>query len=411
MAAHRRIGVSLEYFLLYKQHSETFAGVHRYADEHGWSTVMDDWVDATLARSRRTGTAYDGVIARVGPEQVRLVEATARAGVPMVNVRFDSPARERLPGVFLDYGQIGTMRAEHLMSRGLQHFACVSVEKSHAQHLQASAFASTIAAAGHSITRLDLGQDWERTVTRYEASHERLHRWMDRWPLPIGLACPTDLLARTLIQVADERGWRVPEDVAIVGGLNQSLLCEAPKPTLSSVEVGFERVGYEAARLLDSLMSSADRRRDGRKRNRRSKLVPAEDQPTHVILPPVGIVVRESTDFFASGDDVVSQAQAFIASQLHNPIAVGDVAKKLCVSERTLQYRFTAVLKRPVAQEIRRVRIERAKRELTNTKRSMQEIARLAGFVSNVRLCEVFKREMGVSPGEYRKQRLTRPKR
>lgn len=42
MSSRRRIGVSLEYFLLYKQHSETFAGVQRHADDHEWLVVMED---------------------------------------------------------------------------------------------------------------------------------------------------------------------------------------------------------------------------------------------------------------------------------------------------------------------------------------------------------------------------------
>lgn len=72
---------------------------------------------------------------------------------------------------------------------------------------------------------------------------------------------------------------------------------------------------------------------------------------------------------------------------------------------RTLQIRFRNVLDRPIAAEIRRVRIERAKRELTQSNRSLTEIARDVGFGEAVRMYEVFRRELGTSPSEYRKQR------
>jgi LacI family transcriptional regulator len=409
MAAARRIGIALEFHLLYKNHTETFAGVERYAQEHGWLTVFDDWIAGHLERSTVVNSRYDGIIARVGPSQLKLVDAAAKAGVPLVNVLADSPARERLPGVFPDHEQIGRLRAEHLLSRGLRHFSCISLKDRQPYRLQMSAFADTIAAAGHAITWLDMSSNWDESSARYQKNQARIHRWMDQWQLPVGFASPSDVIARFMAQMAHERGWRVPEDVAIVGGLNEELICEAPRPTLTSVEAGYERVGYEAARLLDGLMQEADAARAAGK-SRRSRKAPATpEKPVHVILPPVGIVVRESTDFYASGDDIVSQAQAFIAAQCHTHLDVSDVAEKVCVSPRTLQYRFASELNRSVAQEIRRVRLEKVKRELTSGDRSIHEIARRAGFASDVRLCETFKREVGVSPAQYRKQRQVRP--
>jgi LacI family transcriptional regulator len=407
MGTPRRIGLALEVHLLYKHHTEIFAGVQRYADERGWLTVFDDWIEETLATSPRGRPAFDGVIARVGSGQLGLVDATAAAGVPLVNVLASSPAFDRLPGVFHDYEQVGRLRAEHLMSRGLRHFACWSIAERPAYQRQSMAFAETVAAAGYSVTRLDLPEDWGDTIRLYRKNQDKIRRWMDTWMLPIGLATPADTYARLIAQLVHGRGWRVPEDVAIVGGTNEELLCESPRPTLTSIEMGFERVGYEAARLLESLMdeaASARRRRKHAPRGRKPGSHSAE--PIHVVLPPVGVVVRESTDFFASGDDVVTKAQAFIAGRCHMPIDVSDVAANVCVSVRTLQNRFAEILKRTVAQEIRRVRIEKAKRELTNSDRSIHEIALRAGFKSNARLCDVFQREVGVSPSVYRTQRL-----
>jgi len=63
------------------------------------------------------------------------------------------------------------------------------------------------------------------------------------------------------------------------------------------------------------------------------------------------------------------------------------------------------VLDRPIATEIRRVRIERAKRELTQSNRSLAEIARDVGFGEAMRMYEVFRRELGTTPSDYRKQR------
>jgi len=72
--------------------------------------------------------------------------------------------------------------------------------------------------------------------------------------------------------------------------------------------------------------------------------------------------------------------------------------------KRTLQNRFRKSLSRSIGAEIRRVRVERAKRELAQGTQTLAAIARDVGFGNSQRLCDVFRREVGISPGKYRKQ-------
>ena len=81
------------------------------------------------------------------------------------------------------------------------------------------------------------------------------------------------------------------------------------------------------------------------------------------------------------------------------------MSQAVAAETRTLQLRFRKFLNRPIATEIRRVRIERAKRELAQSKRPLSEIARNVGFGETMRMYEVFRRELGVTPSEYRRQR------
>jgi len=81
------------------------------------------------------------------------------------------------------------------------------------------------------------------------------------------------------------------------------------------------------------------------------------------------------------------------------------VAAAVSTGARTLQNRFRETLDHPIATVIRQVRIDRANRELTQTNKSMATIARDIGFSSAERLNEVFRRELGISPSQYRKQR------
>ena len=140
---------------------------------------------------------------------------------------------------------------------------------------------------------------------------------------------------------------------------------------------------------------------------RLDRLMDGDAPPTGpILLPPQGLIVRESTDFFAVEDPVMSEALEFIAanSQRHQ-LGADDVARAINIGLRTLQRLFSEYLDRPIIAEIQRVRIERAKRELTQSKRPIYEIAKDVGFGRSMRMSEAFRRELGVTPREYRKNR------
>jgi LacI family transcriptional regulator len=62
------------------------------------------------------------------------------------------------------------------------------------------------------------------------------------------------------------------------------------------------------------------------------------------------------------------------------PVQVNDVAQHAGVSRRVLERRFMQVLERTVAEEIRRVHFELAKKLLVETDLAIPEVADAAGF-------------------------------
>ncbi|MFP6765750.1 MAG: substrate-binding domain-containing protein [Planctomycetaceae bacterium] len=391
MPGRRRVALMLDLAWPYKRHVGTFAGTQRYAQEHGWESTIDEFAYDTLPARRTKTVRYDGVIARA---TTQLVKRSARNSVPVVNVWHSSPVFESLPGVFADHTATGRLCADHLLSRGFRNFAVVTSPKNRAASIELQQFRRLISDSGCTCVTAQVPQRTDRTVDDWRRTEQTITKWMDSWQLPIGIRSISEPTGRLIVQMCLERGWRVPEDVAIIAGSNEETLCENPRPSLTSVEIGHERIGYEAARLLDHLMDEKDRG---------AKTFSSE----HIILPPKGLVVRESTDFFAVNDSLVAIALEVIAAQSHRPIGPSDVASAVSTELRTLQRRFSKYLGRPIATEIRRVRIERARRELTQTDRSIANISRDVGFGESMRMYEVFVRELGVTPSEYRKQRTS----
>lgn len=291
-----------------------------------------------------------------------------------------------MPGVFPDHEAAGRLRAEHLLARGLHRFAILETHDN-AARIEVAAFKAAVREAGFPCVSAKLPLHPTQSYAHWQKFEQRIAISMDDWQPPIGVFAFRERVGRTVVQMCRRRGWRVPHDVAIITGTNEESLCELPRPSLTSVEFGYERIGYQAAQLLDRLM-------DG------------EPPPKESILvPPQALVVRESTDFFAVDNPVIAAALEFIANNSRRQIGADDVARAANIGLRTLQRQFREHLNRPITEEIQRVRIERAKRELTQSKRPISEIARVAGFGRAMRMSKVFRRKLGVTPREYRKKR------
>jgi LacI family transcriptional regulator len=380
----RRVALMLDLQWPYKRHAEIFSGIQRYAEEHGWLSVIDEFVHDTLRRKRRTLGRYDGIVARANHQ---LARRAAKLGIPVVNVWPSSPARHLLPGVFPDSLATGRLLAEHLLARGFRTFATLTSPKNVDNKFEVREFSRLVRDAGFNCLSTYVPQNPYRDVTHWRKTERLIDDAMNNWKPPIGVYVGQEMYGRLVVQLSHQRGWRIPQDLAIIAGKNEVTLCEQPKPSLTSIEIGYNRIGYAAAELLDRLLAG-------------------QAPPTEPVrLAPHGLVVRESTDFIAVEHPVVAAALAFISAHSHRRIGPDEVAHAVGTETRTLQNYFQQTIKRPIATEIRRVRLERAKRELVQSDRSLAQISRAVGFGTIQRLYEVFHRELGLAPSEYREQR------
>lgn len=379
----RRVAISLELEWAYKRHLEVYAGCQRYADEAGWLCTINPAIDRVLKASLE-GRPYDGVLARA---TTPLANAARRAGVPLVNVWLNSPVQD-LPSVYADYEASGVMAAEHLLGRGFRQFGYLGFLRDIDSRLQLAGFGGVIRKAGfrcssHRFTAGGLegrARGWEEFVAG-------LNAWIDTWEPPIGIFVCSDLYCRFLIDVCRSKGLHVSQDVAIIGTSNETEICNSPQPGLTSIDMGYGKVGYRAAALLDRLMAG-----------QKPPLTPE-------LVAPSELVPRQSTDVFAADDLLVARALRFIAENSHKRIQVKDVAAAVATTRRTLERRFRASAGRAIADEITRLRIERAKRRMVETDAPMKDVAADAGFRSSDHFYKVFARVEGMPPTQYREER------
>jgi LacI family transcriptional regulator len=384
--AKRRVALMLELAWPYRRHQDVFLGTQRYAQQRGdWECYVDEFADRHLGSAAGSERRYDGVIARAGSLTAR---RGRHAGVPVVNVWHNSPV-EGLPGVFPDYASAGAQAAAHLLDRGLRRFVCLLYPANKTHRELRHGFRTALAAAGYDcVSNAAPSDQQERDVRIWRSFQRSLERWIVTWQPPIGLLVAfNDFTARYLADACRRHGFRVPEDVALVAGDNDLPICLQPPPSLTALDMGYERVGYEAAGVLDRLMKG------GR--------APVEP----VCVRATTLVARQSTDFFAAEDQLVVAAMRFIAGHLQKPIDVAQVAAAVHASRRTLERRFRTAAHRSVAAEIRRLRLQVAQRMLLDTDLSIKHIARAAGFGTNMHMYQVFMRCLQVAPGAIRATR------
>jgi LacI family transcriptional regulator len=170
----------------------------------------------------------------------------------------------------------------------------------------------------------------------------------------------------------------------VIGVDNDRLLCDLADPPLSSVICNTHRTGYEAAALLDRMMSGEP--------------VP----PEACLIKPLGIETRQSTDILAIDDPHVAVAVRFIREQACTGIQVSDVLQHVPFSRRVLESRFRKILDRTPHEEIARLRIDRVKQLLVETDLPLLVIASRAGFQHVEYMTVAFKKQVGVPPSKFR---------
>jgi len=326
----------------------------------------------------------DGVIARVTHEG--LAEQILKSGVPAVNVSWYNYGQGAIPRCTSNERLAGELVAHHYLERGFRQFAyCGSKKRPNYIDLLQDAFQAIITEAGYECIAFGARERKPPTPFSKEILNS-LAEWVEQLPKPIALLAFSDVRAKQVADACRLANVDVPGQVAILGGEHDLLSCHISTPKLSSIDLSPHTIGVRAAELLDCFLEG--------------KPTP----PDPVLIPPARIIVRQSTDTLAVEDPILIKALHYIQSNISEPITVKHVIANVPSSRRVLEQRFRDVLHRSPGEEIRRVRVEKAKRLLLESDRTLKHIASACGFMHAEVLTRVFKRSEGITPTLYRER-------
>ena len=299
-------------------------GIARYSHLHGpWAFyrkpkfyLKDRGSGISMAQIR----AYDpdGIVV----SDTENFDALLRLGKPTLIHAFKTDTYDT-PAILGDSAQTGKMAAEHLLGLGFSRFAYCGLGRYYWSKGRHASFKETIAKAGFDVSYFELRPRQIKNALHKELS--RLAQWLNS-VAPAGLMACADDCSQYIVEACKIADIRIPEQIGLIGVDNDDMVCELSDPPLSSIALDFAKAGYDAADLLDHLMSNPT--------------APASTITVH----PSHIVTRASTDILAVDDEDVAMAIQFIRQHTNKLIQISDVLIFIVVAMSRLLLNVLALL-------------------------------------------------------------------
>lgn len=333
----------------------------------------------------------EGIIGRI--LTARLARQVLSARVPVIGM--DLSEEQLAPDHPLagiselrpDSHAAGRLAAEHFLERGFRHFAFCGYAGQIWSQRRAEGFSTRLAEAGLACSVYESPGQPSKMV--WECERPRVIGWLQSLSRPLGLMACNDHRGRQMLEACLVAGLDVPHDIAVVGVDDDRLLCDLSNPPLSSIGFNAEKGGFQAAELLAGLMAGHVR------------------EPQQILVAPIGVTIRFSTDVIAVEDRHVARSLRFIRENSRRPIQVSDVVPSSGISRRALEIRFHKTLNRSIHDQIQQTRLEWVSRLLAETDLPLEKVVEHSGFNSLSYLSNVFRRKTGMTLAQYRKH--TRP--
>jgi LacI family transcriptional regulator len=374
-------------------------GIARFVHSNSdWAVRYEEWRDGDdMPRWLEQGN-FQGVLCRV--RNLRQFEPLQRLGVPIVDLgSLQTPAN--VANIHSDHTAISRLAAEHLRHCELPNFGYCGFRGQPFSDLRFAAFQEHLANQGITTFAIQIpmamsGRSKKKRDGKSASSDPKLAAWLKRIPKPAGIMACNDLCGRHILAVCQEMGLRVPDQIAVIGVDNDEVLCELAIPALSTIDPGADRIGFEAAELLNQIIHRA------------------ELSEKRILIAPREVIVRTSTDTIAVDDSMVVAAMRYIRSQAGKTTTVDDVLQHLAdramlVSRSTLERRFKTLLGFLPHDEIVRVRISRIERLLRSTEYPLARVATIVGLSDEPHLYRFYKAYRGMAPGEFRRHINLKP--
>ena len=364
-------------------------GIVQYSNLHGpWLFYMEpemhkkgrkhpyEWIKELQA---------DGIIGYTW--DTNLVKEIVNLECPAVIRGLEKPTQSAYC-VVTDQAAIARTAVKYFQDLGFRRFAYCGFDDMIWSQQRGENFRKIVAESGFNFQTYMYKQPKLKRLRTPDKEQVIIAKWLVSLPKPIAVMAGNDDRSQDILAACKIADINVPSEVAILGVDNDELICGLSYPQLSSIALSTQRAGYDAAHVLGKLM-------DGQK---------VAENEKEVLVSPLHVVTRQSTDIMAIEDKQVAKAVHFIRNHSNEVIQVGNVAEAAGLSRRTLEQRFRKILGHSVLEEIKYARVNQMTKMLVETNLSISQISWSLGFPYTNNISRYFKQQKGISPLEYRKK-------
>lgn len=292
------------------------------------------------------------------------------------------------PGVVsvdVDDWAVGREAAQAFLQSGFRNFACLGNQQPYSDQRLAGFQA---AVEEHGTLTIHNETDFEDT--RYSESFiapsRALRKWLVALPKPVGIFAVHDPLGRFLCGACQQLGFKVPDEISVIGANNDSLVCGLTHPMLSSVAIPWDAIGEVAGQSMQRLMTGDRFATD-----------------SALLVSPGGVILRHSANHLTVDDPMLRRAMSYLSERMQDPINIGQLCADLRLARRTLERRFREYFRRTPWEMLCQLRVNRCKQLLAESNHPVSLIAELCGFNDPEQMAVVFKRLTGIPPSHYRR--------
>ena len=354
-------------------------GFAHYSKLHGPWLFYKEPIGLKSCIPSLTSWKPDGIIMR----DSIITKELLKLKIPTILAVHDSKYPQNLPVIKTDSYSIAKMASQHFIEKGLKNFAFCGFDNydwSKERRIHFSRFNNEAGFKTHIYIP-------PKRIKKNGCENE-LHYvtdWVNRLPKPVGIFACNDDRGQYILEVCKLLNLKVPEEVAVMGVDNDSLVCNISDPPLTSIALNVESAGYEAAKLIDNMI---DKKKVYFKQ---------------IMITPSYVVQRQSSDILAIDDFLVVKAISFIKNNAKNKVLVKDVAKAININRRSLERRFKKTIHRSIAKEIKYTRIELISKLLIESDFTISQITSFFNFTDVEHISRYFKKEKGIGLREFRK--------
>ncbi|MBE3576981.1 MAG: LacI family DNA-binding transcriptional regulator [Limnochordales bacterium] len=220
---------------------------------HGYQLVPLPVGEMEAEHLRRlVGSGRLGGFLLAGPEvPAELVREVAAQGLPLVLIDNRDPELPNTPVVAGDDQGGAAQAVQHLLTHGYRRFACLCGPLTWpSSRNRYFGYAGALALAGAEGGARVVSMPETTEASGYQALLRLLEEVRTTGePMPQALFCANDAMALGALRAAKDQGFRIPQDLAIVGFDDVAMAAEATPP-LTTVRVFTDRIGVAAARVL-----------------------------------------------------------------------------------------------------------------------------------------------------------------